>query len=304
MANVAHSSLTGAELHEPKGADTANAGEVYIADGNGSGSWGSVGTSSFTGAICDFVTPSPPSGWLELDGSDINTSTFAALYDAMTIRQSGTRNNGSAIITTLASTTHMRVGYFVFGTGIASGTTIVSIDSGTQITMSAAASGTGVAEVVVSPWLLNTGTIRLPNVSTNGRYRRSRTSVSHIGTLQGDQNKTHTHSFSGTTNTENAAHNHNFSGNTTGISNNHVHPYTGKANNAVVGTDGPPVGLIWQGDSTVMTGNDQQDHSHGYSGTTNTENQAHAHTYGGTTGAEGGTEARPLSIVVLTCVKT
>jgi hypothetical protein len=35
----AHSALTGADLHEPKGADTAAVGEVYVADGLGSGAW-------------------------------------------------------------------------------------------------------------------------------------------------------------------------------------------------------------------------------------------------------------------------
>lgn len=34
-----HSSLTGSDLHEPKGAAAANAGDIYIADGVGSGSW-------------------------------------------------------------------------------------------------------------------------------------------------------------------------------------------------------------------------------------------------------------------------
>lgn len=34
-----HNTLTGAQLHEPKGADTANADEVYVADGAGSGNW-------------------------------------------------------------------------------------------------------------------------------------------------------------------------------------------------------------------------------------------------------------------------
>jgi hypothetical protein len=34
-----HRTLTGDSLHEPKGADTANSGEVYVADGAGSGSW-------------------------------------------------------------------------------------------------------------------------------------------------------------------------------------------------------------------------------------------------------------------------
>jgi hypothetical protein len=39
MANVNHSSLTDPYLHEPKGASTATAGEVYVADGVGSGTW-------------------------------------------------------------------------------------------------------------------------------------------------------------------------------------------------------------------------------------------------------------------------
>lgn len=41
-----HSELTGADLHEPKGAETANVGEVYVADGAGSGSWQKVDTTS------------------------------------------------------------------------------------------------------------------------------------------------------------------------------------------------------------------------------------------------------------------
>jgi hypothetical protein len=36
---VAHANLTGADLHEPKGADTASANTVYVADGSGSGTW-------------------------------------------------------------------------------------------------------------------------------------------------------------------------------------------------------------------------------------------------------------------------
>jgi hypothetical protein len=39
MADTQHSALTGAELHEPKGVDSAAAGEIYQADGAGSGSW-------------------------------------------------------------------------------------------------------------------------------------------------------------------------------------------------------------------------------------------------------------------------
>ena len=34
-----HASLTGADLHESKGVSTASSGQVYIADGAGSGAW-------------------------------------------------------------------------------------------------------------------------------------------------------------------------------------------------------------------------------------------------------------------------
>jgi len=34
-----HRLLTGASLHEPKGVETATSGQVYVADGLGSGSW-------------------------------------------------------------------------------------------------------------------------------------------------------------------------------------------------------------------------------------------------------------------------
>lgn len=37
--SVAHSTLTTTDLHEPKGAAAASAGQVYIADGAGSGTW-------------------------------------------------------------------------------------------------------------------------------------------------------------------------------------------------------------------------------------------------------------------------
>jgi hypothetical protein len=39
MANVAHSTLTDPNLHEPKGAAAAAADTFYVANGSGSGSW-------------------------------------------------------------------------------------------------------------------------------------------------------------------------------------------------------------------------------------------------------------------------
>ena len=39
MANVNHSTLTDPYLHEPKGAASASSGDVYVANGAGSGAW-------------------------------------------------------------------------------------------------------------------------------------------------------------------------------------------------------------------------------------------------------------------------
>lgn len=39
MANVNHGTLTDPYLHEPKGISAASSGEVYVADGAGSGAW-------------------------------------------------------------------------------------------------------------------------------------------------------------------------------------------------------------------------------------------------------------------------
>ena len=46
MADVEHSQLPDELLHEPKGASTAAAGTVYVADGAGSGSFTKLPTTS------------------------------------------------------------------------------------------------------------------------------------------------------------------------------------------------------------------------------------------------------------------
>jgi hypothetical protein len=39
VANVQHSALTDPDIHEPKGAASATVGQVYVANGAGSGNW-------------------------------------------------------------------------------------------------------------------------------------------------------------------------------------------------------------------------------------------------------------------------
>jgi hypothetical protein len=294
MADVSHASLTGAQLHEPKGAATASLGQVYIADGAGSGSWGDVGTASFTGMIADFSTPFAPSGWLECNGSVISSTTYSALYNVMTFSQSGSRTNGSPIITGLDPTlvSGLGNGYYIFGTGINAGTTIISVDSATQLTMSANATSTGTGTVIVSPWLLGSGTIKLPDTRTGALYRRSRGINFNIGSSLSSQNLAHTHtlSVSGTT-SSNGNHTHTATVTDPG----HIHagiPFptgTGGAagNNTVSGT---------QNTASAVTGIT----------VSNSTTGAHTHTVTstGTSGSQGTTEARPATLVVITCVKT
>lgn len=298
--------MTGAQLHEPKGVDAASSGEVYVANGSGSGNWTSISVSTFTGAVADFITPVVPSGWLELDGSVISTSTYAALASVMKIAFTGTRTNSSPIITSIASTANMKVGYYVFGTGFSAGTTILTIDSPTQITVSNSAGSSGTGALDASPWAMNTGTITLPDVTTAGRYRRSRTSATKVGDLQADQNKAHTHT--GTTGNASADHTHTFSGTTGSMNQNssHSHSVGGTGNGSFVRAGGGGSqsggGSFGFPDGTVTINSTGTDHQHTYSGTTSGQSGTHNHTF--TTSSDGSSEVRPLTLVVLTCVKT
>lgn len=304
MANIEHSVLAGTEIHEPKGIADASLGEVYVADGNGSGNWANVGASSFTGMISDFAWAEVQEGWLECDGSDINITTYGTLFAVMTIQGNGTRTNGSAVITSLSSTTPMRTGYYIYGTGIPEDTTILSIDSSTQVTMSANASSTGTTTVIVSPWRLGNGVIRLPNLSTAGRYRRSRTSTTKVGELQDSQNLAHTHTVSATTGTESVGHTHSFSGNTGLQSHSHTHGYSQAINGSVLLDFTDADVFAFQTYTGAQTGFESTNHYHSFSGNTSDRSAAHTHSFSGTTASSGSTETRPTSIVLMTCVKT
>lgn len=324
MANVAHNTLTGADLHEPKGIGSAAINTVYVADGVGSGAWSSgsllVG---LTGQIADFATPVAPTGWLECDGSTQLRSTFATLFSAVTIQQTGSRTSGSAIITALSSTTNMRSGYTIGGTGITNGTTILTVDSATQVTMSANAGSTGSATVIVSPWAQGDGTttFTLPNVSGAGRYRRSRTSSSRMGVSQADVIVDHAHlsnsfGFNVTSSIEDATHTHGVSGSTGLIigSIDHTHNVVAvpSVSNTSVSAGGATQGATTQ--TTIATGanNSSLDHTHGFSVTSVSQSANHHHTVSGNATGNtssslspaGSTETRPITLVVMTCIKT
>jgi hypothetical protein len=109
------------------------------------------------------------SGWYYCDGSNKNRVTDVNLFNAITIQQTGITNS-TAVVTGLSDTTNggntpMSPGMPVSGTGIPAGTVILSVDSGTQVTLSANATGSATTPLVFAPYGVGDGstTFGLPN---------------------------------------------------------------------------------------------------------------------------------------------
>jgi microcystin-dependent protein len=85
---IAHSALTGSDLHEPKGVATAVAGTVYAANGSGSGSWTDPNTlitsSVFTTGDVKFTLKTSEVGWVAMDDGTIGDATSGATTRANT----------------------------------------------------------------------------------------------------------------------------------------------------------------------------------------------------------------------------
>lgn len=84
------------------------------------------------------------------------TTTFAELSIGATQTRTGNRTSGSAVLTSMDDVTQLVKGMEITGTGIPASTTILSIDSSTQITMSAnATSGSGTSTTLTCKLPLN-----------------------------------------------------------------------------------------------------------------------------------------------------
>lgn len=81
VEKVQHSELTGNLCHEPKGADTATNGDVYIANGSGSGSFGKLPLSyvTFVKGNVSSLTPSQIDESLPLDYTELTQETNEVL---------------------------------------------------------------------------------------------------------------------------------------------------------------------------------------------------------------------------------
>lgn len=106
------------------------------------------------GDIKETACPVLQSGWYYADGSNKNRTTDAALFAAITISQNGTLVSGSAVVTALTDTSNMSPGMPVSNTGglVPAATVIQSVDSATQVTMSANATGSSTVAGVRTLW--------------------------------------------------------------------------------------------------------------------------------------------------------
>lgn len=105
---VAHSTLTGSDLHEPKGVASATSGQVYIANGSGSGTWtnhfqNNVGYAY--GSISDISTAQ--SIFLPLPFNCTVTNIYVSIKNAITVANSTVtckNNAGTSMASTLSAT--------------------------------------------------------------------------------------------------------------------------------------------------------------------------------------------------------
>jgi microcystin-dependent protein len=126
---------------------------------------GRIDAGVLAGEVKAYAGLTAPSGWLLCYGQAVSRTTYATLLAAISVSQSGVRQNGNPQITGLASTTGFVAGMPVSGTGIPSSTTILSVDSSTAITLSQNASSGGTATVTVAPWGVGDGstTFNIPD---------------------------------------------------------------------------------------------------------------------------------------------
>jgi microcystin-dependent protein len=163
-----------------------------------------VGGLAPTGTLVPYSGTTAPTGWLLADGSAVSRTTYAALFAVATFTQAATLNTGSAVVTGL-TTTNMRTGMALTGTGVPASTTILTVDSGTAITMSANATATGSQTLRFYPYGAGdqTTTFNLPNLTGRVPVGRDATQPEFDTLAESGGAKTHTLTIA-----ELPAHNH------------------------------------------------------------------------------------------------
>jgi hypothetical protein len=119
---VEHSTLTGSDLHEPKGAAAANSGEIYVANGSGGGAWTAHNNKVVLNTRIDNIS-SASSAWVVTPVA----GTIAKVYSVI----SGAITSGDATLTSKIATVSVTNGAItVANSGSAAGTVDSATPSG------------------------------------------------------------------------------------------------------------------------------------------------------------------------------
>ena len=144
MANVNHSALSDPYLHEPKGASTASSGDIYLANGSGSGAWTSAHqhvdaylafdatTPAYThAATTSFTVINPTLSTSSTDGFTVTNSPNARL--TYTGTRDVTTNMHISLSTSQATGTSKDVEWKIYknGSALTGAHVIRTISSGT-----------------------------------------------------------------------------------------------------------------------------------------------------------------------------
>mgnify|MGYP003134312780 FL=1 len=141
--SVEHSTLTGSDLHEPKGTAAANTGEVYIANGSGSGTWTAHHNRCvLTTRIDDISTAS--SAWVVTPVA----GTISKIYSVI----SGAITSGAAVLTAEIGGTAVTNGVL---TVAVSGSAAGIVDSATPSAANTVTAGSAI-EIVTDGGSTNT----------------------------------------------------------------------------------------------------------------------------------------------------
>lgn len=153
--------------------DSTSAGRALLTAADATAQNVLLGTTSLgfqSGDVKETATLALQTGWYYCDGSNKNRVTDVNLFNAITIRQSGATTSGSPIVTGLSDTTNggstpISPGMPVSGTGIPAAAVILSVDSATQVTLSANATVSATSPMVFAPYGVGDGstTFGLPN---------------------------------------------------------------------------------------------------------------------------------------------
>lgn len=121
--SIQHKDITGSNVHEPKGIDTAIAGTSYIANGAGSGTWSKLGTNGLKG----MPSGSPASDLIiTTDGSGGLKTGAPAIYGVATVTNSPNQNifsawvppSGAVVLTQASGATLKDQGVRVSSSGV------------------------------------------------------------------------------------------------------------------------------------------------------------------------------------------